>query len=129
MRYMCLFQFLFSQGICLGVGLLGHMLVLFLAFFLRNPHTVFTHNFPRNSVFILSSLVAQSVKNLSATQETQVQFLDWEDPLEKEMATHSSILAWRIPRTEKPGHGVARFRHNLGTTPPPPPPPYCLQEF
>ena len=43
------------------------------------------------------SLVAQSVKDLPAVQETQVQSLGWEDPLEKEMATHSSILAWRIP--------------------------------
>ena len=43
-----------------------------------------------------ASLVAQMVKNLPATQETQVQFLGWEDPLEKEVATHSSILAWRI---------------------------------
>ena len=47
--------------------------------------------------------VAQLVKNLSAMQETQVRFLGWEDSLEKEMATHSSILAWRIPWTEKPG--------------------------
>ena len=47
--------------------------------------------------------VAQLVKNLPAMQETWVQFLGWEDPLEKEMATHSSILAWRIPRTEEPG--------------------------
>ena len=45
----------------------------------------------------------QSVKNLPAVQETQVQFLGWEDPLEKEMATHSSILAWRIPWAEEPG--------------------------
>ena len=44
-----------------------------------------------------ASLIAQLVKNLPAMQETQVQFLDQEDPLEKEMATHSSILAWRIP--------------------------------
>ena len=43
------------------------------------------------------------VKNLPATQETQVQSLGWEDPLEKCMATHSSILAWRIPWTEEPG--------------------------
>ena len=43
------------------------------------------------------------VKNLPAMQETQVQSLSWEDPLEKEMATHSSILAWRIPWTEEPG--------------------------
>ena len=51
----------------------------------------------------ISSLVAQSVKSLTAMQETWVQFLGWEDPLEKEMATHSSILAWRIPSTKKPG--------------------------
>ena len=43
------------------------------------------------------------VKNLPAMQDTWVQFLGWEDPLEKEMATHSSILAWRIPWTEEPG--------------------------
>ena len=43
------------------------------------------------------------VKNPSAKQETQVQSLGWEDALEKEMATHSSVLAWRIPRTEEPG--------------------------
>ena len=46
-----------------------------------------------------ASLVAQTVKNLPAMWETWVQSLGWEDPLEKEMATHSSILAWRIPRT------------------------------
>ena len=50
-----------------------------------------------------ASLVAQMVKNLLATQETWVQFLDWEDPLEKGMAGHSSILAWRIPWSEEPG--------------------------
>ena len=43
------------------------------------------------------------VKSLPAMQETQVQSLGWEDPLEKEMATHSSTLAWRIPWTEQPG--------------------------
>ena len=43
------------------------------------------------------------VKNLSAMQETQVQSLDWEDPLEKEMGTHSSVLGWEIPWSEKPG--------------------------
>ena len=49
------------------------------------------------------SLGAQKVKNLPAMQETQVWSLDWEDPLEKKMVTHSSILAWRIPWTEEPG--------------------------
>jgi len=46
--------------------------------------------------------VAQTVKNLPAMQETQVQSLGQEDPLQKGMATHSSILAWRIPQTEEP---------------------------
>ena len=50
-----------------------------------------------------ASLVAQTVKNLPARQETRVQSLGWEDPLEKEMAAHSSILAWEIPWTEEPG--------------------------
>ena len=48
-----------------------------------------------------ASLAAQLVKNLPAMQETRVRLLGWEDPLEKEMATHSSILAWRIPWTEE----------------------------
>ena len=53
--------------------------------------------------FLLASLVAQSVRNLPAVQETRVRSLGWEDPLEKEMATHSSILAWKISRTEESG--------------------------
>ena len=51
----------------------------------------------------MTSLVAQMVKNPPAMQETQVQSLGQEDALEKEMAAHSSILAWEIPRTEQPG--------------------------
>ena len=47
--------------------------------------------------------MVQTLKNLSAIQETQVQSPGWEYPLEEEMATHSSILAWRIPRTEESG--------------------------
>ena len=50
-----------------------------------------------------ASLVAQSVKGLPVVQETWVRSLGGEDPLEKEMATHPSILAWRIPWTERPG--------------------------
>ena len=50
-----------------------------------------------------ASLVAQTVKNPPAMQEVWVQSLCWENPLEKEMATHSGILAWRIPWTEEPG--------------------------
>ena len=50
-----------------------------------------------------ASLVVQSANNLPAVQETQVQSLGWEDPLEECMATYSSILAWRIPLREEPG--------------------------
>ena len=70
-----------------------------------------------------ASLIAQSVKNLPAMQEIRVQFLGREDPLEKEMATHSSILAWKIPWTEEPGglvYEVTRVEHDLVTKPPPP---------
>ena len=49
-----------------------------------------------------ASLVAQRIKRLPAMQETGVRPLGWEDPLEKEMAAHSSILAWKIPRMEEP---------------------------
>ena len=51
----------------------------------------------------MTSLVAQTVKRLPAMRETQVQSLGREDPMEKEMATHSSTLAWKIPWAEKPG--------------------------
>ena len=53
------------------------------------------------------------VKNLPAMQETWVQSLDWEDPLEKGMATHSSILAWKIPWTEEPGGYSAQDRKRV----------------
>ena len=61
------------------------------------------------------SLVAQQVKNLPAMQETWVQSLHWEDPLEKGKATHSSILAWRSPWTgswQATAQGVERVRHD-----------------
>ena len=62
-------------------------------------------------------LVAQMVNNPPAMRETQVQSLGWEDPLEEGMATHSSILAWRIPWTEEPGrvtvHGITQSRTRL----------------
>ena len=57
----------------------------------------------KNVCNIWASLIAQLVKNLPAMQETWVQFQGWEDRLEKEMAIHSSILAWKIPWTEEPG--------------------------
>ena len=63
-----------------------------------------------------ASLIAQLGKNLPATQETRVQFLGREDPLEKEMATHSSILAWRISWTEEPGRLQCMGSQELDTT-------------
>ena len=66
--------------------------------------------------YIWASLVAQTIKNLPAMQETWVRSLDQEDPLEKGMATHSSILVWRIPWTEEPGRlesmGSVRVGHD-----------------
>ena len=63
-----------------------------------------------------ASLVAQTVKHLSAMQDTRVRSLDWEDPLEKDMAAHSNILAWKIPWTAEPGRlpsmGSQRVRHD-----------------
>ena len=56
-----------------------------------------------STVWLFICLVAQRLKRLLAMRETGVRSLGWEHPLEKEMATHSSILAWRIPWTEKPG--------------------------
>ena len=66
-----------------------------------------------------ASLVSQTVGNPPAVRETWVQSLGWEDPLEEGMAIHSSILAWRIPRTEEPGGlqsmGSHRVRHDWAT--------------
>ena len=65
---------------------------------------------------VRASLVAQMVKRLPTMWKTRVRSLGWEDPLEKEMATHSSILAWKIPWTEEPGRlqsmGSQRVGHN-----------------
>ena len=67
-----------------------------------------------------TSLVAQMVKRLSTMQETRVQSLGWEDPLEKEMAIHSRTIAWKIPWTEEPGRlqsmGSQRVRHDRATS-------------
>ena len=71
-------------------------------------------------IYRQASLVAQRLKCLPAMQETWVRSLGWEDPLEKEMATHSSILAWRIPGTEEPGGlqptGLQRVGHDWVTS-------------
>ena len=74
------------------------------------------------NTIVWASLIAQSVKNLPAVQETPVRFLSWEDALEKEMAVHSSVLAWKIPWSLAGySHAVARVGRGLATKPPPPP--------
>ena len=64
----------------------------------------------------MTSLVAQTVKHLFMMRDTQVRSLGWEDPLEKEMAIHSSTIAWKIPGTEEPGRsqsmGLQRVGHD-----------------
>ena len=71
-------------------------------------------NFNFNFFFFFASLVAQMVKRLPAIRKTQVRSLGWEDLLEKEMATHSSVLAWRIPRTEEPGRLLSMGSQRVG---------------
>ena len=65
-------------------------------------------------------MVAQTVKRLPTMRETQVRSLGWEDPLEEEMAAHSSILAWKIPQTAEPGRllsmGLQRVEHDFTFT-------------
>ena len=72
------------------------------------------------SEHLFASLVAQTVKHLPTMRETRVRSLGWKDPLEKEMATHSSIHAWKIPWTEEPGGlqsmGSQRTGHNWATS-------------
>ena len=80
------------------------------------PNTDFSGHFQRLA-FSISSLVAQSAKNLPAVQETWVSSLGQEDPLEKEMATPSSILAWKISWTERPLVACSPWgRKELGMT-------------
>ena len=67
-------------------------------------------------MLLWAPLVAKLVRNLPAMQETQIQSLGWEDPLEKEMATHSSVLAWGIPWTEEPGRLQSMRLRELDTT-------------
>ena len=82
----------------------------------QNCHTYMHMYIFQLTLNIRASLVVQVVKSLPAMQETQVRSLAQEDPLEKEMATHSSILAWGILWPEEPGGlqsmGLQRIRHN-----------------
>ena len=89
--------------ICRILELKIHIFQVFNAF----SYTTYFPDFPGGS---------DGIKRLSTMQETRVRALDWEDPLEKEMAIHSSTLAWKIPWTEEPGRlqsmGSQRVGHN-----------------
>ena len=90
-------------------------------FFHMSAFPFFSEYFERSLQFLsLSSLVAQRLKCLPAMRETRVWSLGWEDPLEKEMATHSNILTWRIPWREEPGRlqsmGSQRVGHDWATS-------------
>ena len=110
------FAFLFNKYLLSFYSVLGAVL--------GTRYTVVRN---RNSPALMkipqASMVAQRLKHLPPMQETWVQSLGREDPLEKEMVTHSSILAWRIPWTEKPGRlqsmGLQRVRHDWATSPSP----------
>ena len=84
--------------------------------FLKITCFLFNIHFLPNLCVKMMSLVAQLVKNLPTVQETRVPSLGWEDPLEKEIATHSSILGWKISWTEEPGGlqsmGLQRVGHD-----------------
>ena len=79
------------------------------------PFSSCPQSFPASGSFPGAFLVAQTVKNPPERQETQVRSLGQEDPLEKGMGTHSSILAWRIPWSEKPGRLWSMGTEELGT--------------
>ena len=101
--------------VCFTLRQLCHKLSYFPSVLLR-AHSSFLKIIPST----LTSLVAQMVKRLPTIRETWVRPLGWEDPLEKEMATHSSILAWKIPWMEEPDRlqsmGYQRVGHNWATS-------------
>ena len=82
----------------------------------KNEKQILSFSFLHISYLSSASLVAQIVKNLLAIQETWIQSLGQEDPLEKEMATRSSILAWRIPRTGEPDRLQSMGSQGVDTT-------------
>ena len=92
---------------------IAHPLVGWFIFFLLSCKSPF---YIPGTIHPWASVVAQRLKRLPAMRETWVQSLSWEDSLEKEMATHSSILAWRIPWTEEPCGLQPRGRKELDTT-------------
>ena len=80
----------------------------------RSIQTAEEIRFLPHTICISTSLVAQRLKRLPGMRETRVRSLGWEDPLEKEMATHPSTLAWRIPWREEPGRLHSMWSQRVG---------------
>ena len=110
------FEFIFVYG----VRNFSNFILLHVAVQFSQHHLLRRLSLPHCIFLPPASLVAQMVKLLPAIRETWVQSLVWEDPLEKEMATHSSPLAWKIPWTEEPGRlppkGSQRVRNDFTFT-------------
>ena len=106
-----------SQSYCKGAQPLQHLgfsLVGIIAEGSPEPCCTHTSDLQTTRVINTASLVAQPVNSLPAMQQTQVQSLGEEDPLEKRMATHSSILAWKILWMEEPGGLPSMGSHRVG---------------
>ena len=112
---LCSLNMIYLGLFCIVFSKIPGLVACFLSLFLENSYSLL-QIFCTRCVYVEASLVAQTVKNLSAMQETRVRSLGQEDPLEKGMVIHSSILAWRIPWTEEPGRlqsmGSLRVRHD-----------------
>ena len=118
-------QFLASGGQRIGVSASASVLPMniqdWFPLGLTGLNSLCTHTHTHTYMYMYrASLVAQMVNHLPGMWETQVRPLGWEDPLEKEMATHSSTLTWKIPWSEEPGRlqtmGSLRVRHNRATS-------------
>ena len=118
-------QFLASGGQRIGVSASASVLPMniqdWFPLGLTGLNSLCTHTHTHTHMYMYrASLVAQMVNHLPGMWETQVRPLGWEDPLEKEMATHSSTLTWKIPWSEEPGRlqtmGSLRVRHNRATS-------------
>ena len=105
----------YNDSISVSLLSLSTLLFLILIAFILSLQIISLKNWYHLNNIFRASLVAQTVKHLPTMPETWVQSLGQEDLLEKEMATHSSILAWKIPSTEEPGRlqsmGSQRVRH------------------
>ena len=110
-QYLCVFMYIFVKMCFTGFYTI---LLFYIYIYVLCSSLILTVNFFTPSMLLWIFSVAQIVKNLPAMQETRVRSLDREDLLEKGMAIHSSVLAWRIPGTEEPGGLPSTGSHRVG---------------